>query len=42
MSRKKETVTIRDENGKRKEQKQILTMTVAEAYINCLKLNIQM
>ena len=42
MSRKQETVTIRDENGKQKEQKQILTMTVTEAYINCLKLNIQM
>ena len=28
----KQDVTMRDKNGKRKEQKQVLTMTVAEAH----------
>ena len=32
MPGKQDVVTIRDENGKRKEQKQILTITVAEVY----------
>ena len=32
MPGKQNVVTMRDENGKRKEQKQVLTMTVAEAH----------
>ena len=32
MSGKQDVLTIRDKNGKRKEQKTILTMTINEAY----------
>ena len=32
MLGKQDAVTIHDENGKRKERKRILTMTVAEVY----------
>ena len=33
MSGKQDVVTMRDENGKRKEQKRVLTMTLAKAHI---------
>ena len=32
MPGKQDVVTVRDKNGKRKEQKRVLTMTVAEAH----------